>query len=78
MPIRIRIIVNLLKERDQLFGSLSNIKCTLDNLLRHEVLVEGLLLGPEDQDPALRLEMGSRAGQSGEAGRHGRVTRLLE
>ena len=38
----------LLEESHQLLGGLGDVEGTLDHLLGHKVLVEGLSLGPED------------------------------
>ena len=67
----------LLKQSHKLFGCFRNVKCTLDNLLGHKVLVQRLLLRAEDEHPALGLKVCGRRRQRGQAGSDAGVTRLL-
>ena len=60
-----------------MFGRLRNIEGALYDLLRDKVLVERLPLAPQDQEAALRLEVGGGGRQRGEVGGDGRVPGLL-
>ena len=67
----------LLEQSHQLLGRLCNIEGALYDLLRDKVLVERLPLAPQDQEAALRLEVGGGGRQRGEVGGDGRVPGLL-
>jgi len=66
-----------LKQGDQLLCSFCNVKGALDHLLCHKVLIERLLLRPQNEHPTLSLKVGCRRSQRGETCRHCRVPRLL-